>query len=136
MFKRFLPPVLLAIAAVMTACSPQAVDASGDWSGSVQTGGVSTPVAFTVGDDNRVASQDFHLSYGDQFIDYEVTSSVVGDRFSLDAHATTADGTATLTVRAQITENTMTGTYSFDIVPNTGTPLHFDGSFTVTRSSP
>ncbi|MCC6310780.1 MAG: hypothetical protein IT345_07665 [Trueperaceae bacterium] len=135
MLKRFLPPVLLALAVVMSACSPQAVDASGDWSGSVQTGGASTPVAFTVGDDNRVASQDFHLEYGDQFLDYEVTSSVVGDRFSLDAHATSNAGTATLTVRAQITENTMTGTYDFLVVPTEGDTLHVNGSFTATRTA-
>lgn len=135
MFKRFLPPVLLALAVMVTACSPQAVDASGDWSGSVQTGGASAPVAFTVGEDNRVASQDFHLEYGDQFIDYVVTSSVVGDRFSLDARATSNAGTATLTVRAQITDDAMTGTYDFLVVPTEGDTLHVNGSFTATRGS-
>lgn len=133
MLKRFAPLALLVLAVVMAACSPQSVDASGDWSASVQTGGGSTPLSFTVGDDSRVASDDFHLQYGDLFLDYEVTSSVVGDRFSLDARATSNAGTATLTVRAQINENAMNGTYDFLVVPNDGEPLHVNGSFTASR---
>lgn len=137
MLKRSLSPVLLALAVLVTftACSPQAVDASGDWSGSIGTGGASAPVGFTVGDGNRVATQDFHLQYGDQFLDYEVTSSVVGDRFSLDARATANAGTATLTIRAQITDDSMTGTYDFLVVPTEGDTLHVNGSFTATRGA-
>lgn len=135
--RKRLVPLLVAITAALaalTACSqPRAVDVSGTWEGEVGPQGASYPVTYTIGPDNELQDSDFHLVYESEDLSYEVTSSVVGDRFLLTADAESPDGTIAFRLEATVADYTMEGEYWLDVVPTTGGELHLNGSFTAHR---
>lgn len=137
MSKRF-PILILLIAAAMafTACSPQpAVEVQGQWDGTANVAGASVPVGFTVDRDYQVSDSDFNFDYDDGYLSYKVSSEVKGNRLSLQATASSPDGTLTFMIDANVDGNTMTGEYSLRGVDSKGKEfITVTGSFKATRA--
>ncbi len=135
MLKRLPLFALIVLSVVLSACSqPPAAEVQGQWAGNLAVNGSSVPVGFTVDPSYQVTDSDFHLSYSGYGLDYEVTSRVEGNTLSVDAKATSDDGTLTFSLRAKVIGDTMTGTYSLRGVPSSDTGgFEVDGSFTANR---
>ncbi len=121
---------LLAFLFVLAACSqPEPVDVSGAWTGQLDNAGT---VSFTVDDENQIDPYDFFVTYEADTFDFEVSSSVRGDRFTFDAVARTLDTTGRLNVVATVEGNGMTGKYTLSYEGPDGT-VSVTGTFTAHR---
>ncbi|MFA5567808.1 MAG: hypothetical protein WC972_04090 [Trueperaceae bacterium] len=135
MLKRLPLFVLIVLSVTLSACSQApAPEVQGRWSGSVGPQGSSVPVTFTIDPDYQVSDGDFHLNYSGYGVDYEVTTHVEGNKLSIDAKASSASGTLTFALRAEVVGDTMTGSYILRGVDSSDNEvLRIEGSFTATR---
>lgn len=134
--KRLAALLLVLFPLVLAACGqPQpSPEVQGQWEGNISAMGSSVPVRFTVDREYRVEDSSFHLTYPGGYIDYSVTSTVVGNSLSIDAVASSPDGKLTFTLRASVTDDRMTGNYELVGVDKNGTEfLTAKGTFNATR---
>ncbi len=135
MLKRLPLFALIVLSVTLSACSQApSPEVQGRWSGNIDPQGSSVPVTFTINPDYEVSDSDFNLDYSGYGVDFHVSSHVEGNRLSIDATATSASGTLTFALRAEVVGDTMTGSYVLRGLDSGGTEvLKVEGSFTAKR---